>query len=411
MNSHKPSGSGSESGASAESASLKESGAGPVWNVREILNWTTQRFAALDIFTPLLDAQLLLGSVLGFSKVQLYIHMDKTLSATERSQMRELVKRRMSGEPVAYLLNQKYWHDLDLFVDKRVLIPRPETESLLDFVLDLWKHTQEKPTTIVDLCTGSGCLAIALAKAYPQARVFAVDISQDALDVARLNAERNNVTNVEFLLGDVTRDALYDYLRTQLGVASIVVANPPYVSDAEWQRCDITVRDFEPKVALTAADNGLAISKKIVENLWRVEMLAAQSCFAIEVGVDHPGLLAKQVSALSDPLAHKQGIAESEPAWNVYANSTSNWGFVRNVPFGLRDLSHKERFLCCIQGLTYAAPPEPQISTPANSLEASQSDQAAEIFTADGWLDTDDSDDSFDPDADVDDNNGSESTN
>jgi release factor glutamine methyltransferase len=146
-----------------------------IWTVRDVLNWTAQRFSALELPTPLLDAQLLIGSVLSLSKVQIYTQLDRPLIETERSQLRELVRRRLSGEPVAYLLNQKDWHDLDLFVDKRVLVPRPETETLLDLILAVCRHESWQPQRILDLCTGSGCLAIALAKAYPQAKVVAVD--------------------------------------------------------------------------------------------------------------------------------------------------------------------------------------------------------------------------------------------
>jgi release factor glutamine methyltransferase len=116
------------------------------WTTRDILSWTTNRFKQLDLDSPLLDAQLLLSHVLKTTKIQLYLDMDKPLTEQERAELRQLVSRRLEGEPVAYILNEKHWYNLTLKVDKRVLIPRPETELLADFALETLKHHKEKFT-------------------------------------------------------------------------------------------------------------------------------------------------------------------------------------------------------------------------------------------------------------------------
>jgi release factor glutamine methyltransferase len=324
----------------------------PVWTVREVLRWVSGRFGTADLPTPLLDAQILLGHVTGLSRIQLYTEMDRPLSQGERATLREHVRRRLSGEPVAYLLGRKDWHDLSLYVDPRVLIPRPETESLLDFVLEVFKSADKAPSHILDVCTGSGCLAVALAKKFPKARVFAVDISEESMEVAKLNAQSNGVSNIEFLLGDVTRLPVFEYLRKQSAPFDIITANPPYVSESEWQQCDVSVKNFEPKLALTADEDGLKIARLVYEHLQTSEALSAQSVFAMEVGLGQCQRL-------------HQRFSPTEP-FVSFANSHAVWRLPRGFPFALQDLTNRERFWCQIRGLDYAvAPTLSQLETPS----------------------------------------------
>lgn len=301
------------------------------WTIRNVLNWTTKRFAEIELETPLLDAQLLLCNVLKIKKIQLYIDIDKPLTKNERLEFRELVKKRLNGEPVAYLLNSKYWHDLKLYLDKRVLIPRPETESMLDFILHVCKIKNEKPQIIFDLCTGSGCLAIALAKEFPQAKVIGVDISQDALDVAIINAELNLVSNVTWIKGDVTNQDLYHILKSNYKMADIVVSNPPYVTEEEWSQLGTTVKNFEPKIALVSEDNGLYIGKKIYQNINDLNLLNKNnSIFIMEMAAKQPKKICSEI---------QKTIQMNHPIWEVPKNE---W-------FNLCDLEAKERFLVKIQ--------------------------------------------------------------
>lgn len=313
------------------------------WTVKDILAWTSGRFAQLDLPTPLLDAQLLLGSVLGLSKMQLYMHHDRVLSADERLRMRELVRRRLVGEPVAYLLGYKEWHELTLLVDSRVLIPRPETETLLDFVLDVFRSARQSPLRILDLCTGSGCLSIALGRRFPEACVFGVDVSSDALAVASENARRHGVSNVTFLCADVRDDGLLARLVGQAqGAFDVVVANPPYVSEGEWVKLDVGVRDFEPRLALVAEDEGLALAHIITREVMQEGILSANAVFAMEVGLAHCDVLAAQ---------------QSYDHLETFPYNTQSWKFPRGRSFALQDLTGRERFWCRLAGLPFEGAP------------------------------------------------------
>jgi len=321
------------------------------WTVKDILQWTSQRFSQQELPTPLLDAQLLLASVLGLSKVQLYMAHDRVLSADERTRMRELVKRRVSGEPVAYLLGRKEWHELDLHLDARVLIPRPETETLLDFAFEAFRGSKRTPTAVLDLCTGSGCLAISFAKRYPDAKVIAVDISEDALAVARENARRNGTPQVEFVLGDVTDPSLYATLANKVsaqgGRFSVIVANPPYVSESEWNACDVGVRDFEPKLALVAEDEGLAIGRALLRLVEDGALLAAHGVFGMELGLAHCGRLRQEQGS-------EAGTEADGDEPRSFPYNTAAWKFPRGAGFALQDLTGRERFWARVSGLPYA---------------------------------------------------------
>ncbi|WGL61114.1 peptide chain release factor N(5)-glutamine methyltransferase [Pigmentibacter sp. JX0631] len=298
-----------------------------VWTIREILNWTTKRFANSGIETPLLDAQLLLSHVLNLPKVQLYIQIDKPLNEVERKNYRDLVTKRLQGEPVAYLLQKKYWHELELFVDERVLIPRPETETLLDIVLQYLKLKNISPTVIFDFCTGSGCLAIALAKKYPNAKVIGVDISADALNVAKINAEKNNVQNTIFLQLDLNLEESFIKLKNEYGAAEVIVSNPPYVTFDEWENLDISVKNYEPKLALVSEDMGLKIGKNITNYTGKYNLLySAEYIFAME-------------------LAHGQPEKVFEQKIQIYPNNHSIWNLPKEQYFSLGDLEDKNRFL------------------------------------------------------------------
>lgn len=298
-----------------------------VWTIREILNWTTKRFADSGIDTPLLDAQLLLSHVLNLTKVQLYIQIDKPLNDLERKNYRELVSKRLQGTPVAYLLQKKYWHELELFVDERVLIPRPETETLLDFTLQYLKLRNITPKLIFDFCTGSGCLAIALAKKFPQANIVGIDLSNAALEVAQKNAILNNVTNVTWLNLNANSEETYSYLKKEFGSAEVIVANPPYITYDEWENLDITVKNYEPKMALVCEDSGLKIGKSIFNFIKEYELLnQIEYVFAMELADKQPQKIVNQ-------------------AINNYNLNFPIWDFPNKRYFSLNDLEDKSRFL------------------------------------------------------------------
>lgn len=232
----------------------------------------------------------------------------------------------MNSEPVAYLLNEKYWHDLKLYVDKRVLIPRPETESMLDFILQNNTFQNKNPEIIFDFCTGSGCLAIALAKKFPSSQVIGIDISQDALHVAEKNAELNSTKNIEWINSDLKNQEIYKNLQEKYNKADIIVANPPYVTEKEWQKLEKTVKDFEPKIALVSENEGLEIATNIVNNIEVFSLLKDNSIFAMELAEKQPQKIKHEI---------KQTLKYNHPTWNTPKNE---W-------FSLCDFEGKDRFL------------------------------------------------------------------
>ena len=245
------------------------------WTILEVLQWTTARFQERGMGSPRLDAELLAAHAFGLSRVQLYTQFDRPLLPPELAALRELVKRRQAGEPVAYLTGRKEFWSLDLAVDKRVLIPRPDTETTVEEALErLKERTAEEPPRLADVGTGSGAIALALAKNHPQALVFACDVSPDALAVARANAERLGLA-VTFLEGN-----LAEPLRA-LGRFDLIVANLPYVRAGDIPGLAPEVRS-EPWLALDGGEDGLHLVRTLVA--MAPEVLAPGGALVLEIG-------------------------------------------------------------------------------------------------------------------------------
>lgn len=226
---------------------------GPPWTVLKLLNWSKGFFADRGIESPRFDAERLLAHVLGIDRVRLYMEYDRPLGPSELDAYRALVKRRASNEPVAYLTGQRGFWNLDLASDRRALIPRPDTEVLVEEVLD--RVPEESALTLVDVGTGTGAIALAVKSERPGLRVLATDVSAEALALARENAELLEL-EIEFFEGDlldaVPSDIELDY----------VVSNPPYVEE----NFDLApeIRDHEPLSALLAGPDGLDVIRRLV---------------------------------------------------------------------------------------------------------------------------------------------------
>ena len=245
------------------------------WTILEVLQWTTARFQERGLGSPRLDAELLAAHAFGLTRVQLYTQFDRPLLGPELAAFRELVKRRQAGEPVAYLTGRKEFWSLDLAVDKRVLIPRPDTETTVEEALDrLRARPAEQPPRIADVGTGSGAIALALAKNLPQAAVFACDVSPDALAVARDNALRLGLA-VTFLEGN-----LAEPLRAH-GPFDLIAANLPYVRAGDIAGLAPEVRS-EPWLALDGGDDGLDLVRALVAAA--PELLAPGGALVLEIG-------------------------------------------------------------------------------------------------------------------------------
>ena len=218
--------------------------------VREILAKSDRYLAERGIDSPRLSAQVLLAKALDLDRLGLILAMDRPLTPDELDAVRPLIARRGRGEPTAYILGEREFYGLDCCVTPATLIPRPETELIIDRARKLFPDAAL--TTFADLGTGSGCLAVTLATYFPQAQGLALDVSGEALAIARQNAVRHAVADrLTFLKAD------FAALPQCPGGYGLIVSNPPYVSAAEYRECSREVRDFEPACALTPGETGL----------------------------------------------------------------------------------------------------------------------------------------------------------
>jgi release factor glutamine methyltransferase len=245
------------------------------WTIESVLRWAADDFRARGIESPRLDAEILLGRAIGATRIQLVVEMKRELGDDERARFRELVKRRRAREPVAYILGQREFYGRMFRVDSRVLIPRPDTETLVEEALDRSRAVSMSMRAL-DLCTGSGCVAVTLARERPTARVGASDLSDGALAVARDNALRLGAYNVSFRRGDLFA-AIEPSWRFD-----VVTANAPYIAPEEMAELQPEVRDHEPRAALVAGDGGLAVTRRIVEQAGA--HLAGGGVLVVEVG-------------------------------------------------------------------------------------------------------------------------------
>lgn len=231
-----------------------------MWTVAELLQWTQTRFGEVGIDSPRTDAEHLLAEALDCNRVSLYVRHDEVVPSEAKAAFRASVKRRLSREPVAYVLGRRGFHalDLELAVDRRVLVPRPDTEHLVDWVLEELRPPPAPIATILDVGTGSGAIALALKKARDDTAMTATDVSEDALVVAAANVSAVGV-DVELVCAD-----LFEGLETPPGGWDVIVSNPPYIPSADLDELQPEVRDHEPRGALDGGDDGLDVVRRIV---------------------------------------------------------------------------------------------------------------------------------------------------
>lgn len=226
------------------------------WTVRRVLGWTAPHFEKLGVDSPRLTAELLLAHVLDTSRVRLYADLDRPLEKEELAALRTLIERRAGGEPTQYLTGRREFYGHSFRVDPRVLIPRPETELLVEAVLRALPRDRE--ARVLELGAGSGCISVSIALGNPRARVVATELSPEALEVAEANAEALGVADrVEVRRGD-----LFQPLAAE-DRFEVVVSNPPYVARAALARLSAEVRR-EPGLALDGGEDGLEVIRRIV---------------------------------------------------------------------------------------------------------------------------------------------------
>lgn len=274
--------------------------------VLEIIKRTTDFLEKRGVESARLNTELLVGHALGLKRMQLYLQFERPLVEAELDKIRPLVKRRGNREPIQYIIGETEFGGLKLKVDRRALIPRPETEYLIELLV---QRQSAAPASILDLGTGSGAIALALAKAYPEASVTAVDKSAEALALAGENCVACGLDKRVSLLESDWFSALPAGAAFQL-----IVANPPYLSDGETNETSTEVKGFEPVMALSAGANGAAELEKILVEAH--DFLNPGGLLACETGT-------AQHAALQH-LAAKTGYARTE---------------------SLRDLTGRDRYL------------------------------------------------------------------
>jgi release factor glutamine methyltransferase len=222
--------------------------------------------------TPRQESQAILQNLLSINKIDFYIEPARPVSVEDQTAFFQHIKRRGQREPLQYILGEVDFYGLPFFVAPGVFIPRPETELIIERTLSL----SMSPRSILDICTGSGALAIVLAKKFPSACITAIDCSETALAVARKNQERHQTPSVHFLMGD-----LFDPLNTD-NRFDLIVCNPPYIAENEWQKMDPEVLKYEPHLALFSPDNGQAHLKRILTQA--PDLLSENGQLLLEIG-------------------------------------------------------------------------------------------------------------------------------
>lgn len=274
------------------------------WTTRRLLAWMTDAFAKRGLDSPRLSGEILLAHVLQTQRLRLYTDPDREAAPFELEALRGLVGRALKHEPIQYLTGETYFFGLPIGVDARVLIPRPCTELIVEEVLQTIRrqmdslmpvppvpppdsvvdHDADPETTpirpipkrdpraaaevvIADVCTGSGCIAVALAKNLPRARVVATDLAADALDVALANARRHRVEErIEFIAGRLLEPVAERVPGLAPEGLDFLVANPPYIPDHEWDAVEPNVKHFEPALALRGGPEGVDCVKPLIEH-------------------------------------------------------------------------------------------------------------------------------------------------
>ncbi len=243
----------------------------------DVLKRTTDYFRKNGVENARLDAEWLLAHVLGLGRLDLYLQFERPMEEAQLVALRPLVKRRAGREPLQYVLGRTEFYGLRLKTDLRALIPRPETERLVELVVE---KTDSRPARILDLGTGTGALALALLKQWPEGNAVAVDSSTDALELAAENArELGMADRISFLRSDWYQDL------DETQPFDLIVANPPYLTEEEWTTAAPEVREFEPRAALAATGEGRADLEHIITGAF--QRLNHSGLLALETGINH----------------------------------------------------------------------------------------------------------------------------
>jgi release factor glutamine methyltransferase len=225
--------------------------------ILEAIKLSTEYLEKKKVESPRINSEILLSEILKCKRLDLYLSFDKPLSETELNLYREFIKKRGMRIPLQYIIGYVEFYGLRISVNENVLIPRPETELLVEKIIE--ESKKKNINRVLDIGSGSGNIALAIAKNIPQASVVGADISRDAIKVAQKNALDNLITNAEFLNLDILNDDL-----KKIDKFDLIVSNPPYVSLNDFNNLEPELKDYEPRIALTDESDGLTFYKRII---------------------------------------------------------------------------------------------------------------------------------------------------
>jgi release factor glutamine methyltransferase len=248
------------------------------WTVQRILNWSVDYLKKRGHERARLDVELLLASCLNLSRIELYLQFDRPMSQQERDAFRLWLVRAGGGEPVAYILGSRDFYGRSFDVSPATLIPRPDTEVLVERTGDHLRVNANGIRRVLDIGTGTGCIAISLALEFPEIYFVAADISESALEIAHRNVKKHRVANIELVQGDVRTSDFWG----KIGSVDLIVSNPPYIAESEKRNLPKSVIDYEPHQALFADRSGLGYYETILD--FAVNALTCSGRVTFEVG-------------------------------------------------------------------------------------------------------------------------------
>jgi release factor glutamine methyltransferase len=262
-------------------------------NINSFLNWSQSQLAEAGVLSPRLDSEIILAHTLNLSRTDLWTQAERVLSESEIKIVKKNMERRLNREPVSLIVGHQEFWSLDFVVNENVLTPRPETERVVETALNCLQSPIAK---ILDLGTGSGALAVAMAKEIPECKVSAIDIDSNALSIAKENAARHGVADrIEFICADLRKS---DWS----GCFSMILSNPPYIKSADIQKIMPEVRNYEPGKALDGGVTGLDFYRDIIP--MAIDRLEENGFLILEIGHDQ----ADEVTALLDSFSCYQNI-------------------------------------------------------------------------------------------------------
>lgn len=251
-----------------------------IWTIQELLDWLIAQLGKSEITSPKQNAETIISHVLQMKRLDIYLHLEKEISDVQFNTVLKISARRKKHEPLQYILGETEFYGYKIKVSNNVLIPRPETELLVEKIIDNEKNVRN----ILDIGTGSGAIAIALARNLNDIKIDAVDISETALKIAKQNTQLNNV-EINFFQSDIFENVTGKY--------DLIISNPPYISQTEYELLPKEIKDHEPKSALQADNNGLYFYNKILQNA--KEYLTESGKIYFEIGYDQ----AKKITGIA----------------------------------------------------------------------------------------------------------------